>query len=65
MAAHGGNIAQAACDAAMAHGCGGVPGTAKMHVFDTEVSGDQQFRAAGKAQNSAIIAYAAHQSAKR
>jgi hypothetical protein len=34
-----------------------------MHVFDTEVGGDQQFTAAGKAQNGAIIAHAAHQSA--
>jgi hypothetical protein len=63
MATHGGNITQAACNAAVAYGGGRVPGTAKMHVFDTEVGGDQQFRAAGKAQNGAIIAYAAHQSA--
>jgi hypothetical protein len=53
----------------VAYGSGRVPGTAKMHVFDTEIGGDQQFKAAGKAQNGAIIpyaanqAYAAHQSA--
>jgi hypothetical protein len=60
MATHGGNIAQAARKAAVANGDGRVPSTAKMHIFDTEVGGDQQFRAAGKAHNGAIIAYAAH-----
>jgi hypothetical protein len=71
MAAHGGNIAQAAGNAAVAYGSGWVPSPAKMHVFDTEVGGDQQFRAGGRAQDGAIIAYAAnqayatHQSANR
>jgi len=65
MAAHGGNVAQAAGNAAVAYSNGRVPGPAKMHVFDTEIGGNQQFRAGEKAQNGAIVAYAAHQRASR
>jgi hypothetical protein len=63
MAAHGGNVAQAAGNAAVAYHNGRVPGAAKMHVFDTEIGGNQQFRAGEKAQNGAIVAYAANQRA--
>ena len=61
MAAHGGNIAQTAGNAAVAYGGGRVPSAAKMHVFDTEVGGDQQFRAGGRAQDGAIVANPANQ----
>ena len=63
MAAHGGNVAQAAGNAAVAYGSGWVPSPAKMHIFDAEIGGNQQFRARGRAQNGAIVPYAANQAA--
>ena len=61
MAAHGGNVAQAAGKAAVTHGSSRVPSAAKMYVFDAEIGGNQQFRAGGRAQNGAIVPYAANQ----
>ena len=63
MAAHGGNVAQGAGNAAVAYGSGWVPSPAKMHIFDAEIGGNQQFRAGGRAQDGAIVPDATPQSA--
>src|SRR5437868_14710830 len=63
MAAHGGHVAQAAGKAAVTHGSSRVPSAAKMYIFDAEIGGNQQFRAGRRAQNGAIVPYAANQAA--
>ena len=54
--AHGGQIAQAARQGAVADGFRRMPVAAEVAAFQREVGGDQDFVAAGRAQDRAVVA---------
>ena len=56
--AHSGEIAQSACEAAVADRLRGVQVAAKVAVFKGKVCGDKHFAARWRAQDRAVVAYA-------
>ena len=55
MASHGSDIAQAAGEAAVSDGFGGMPFAAEVNAFQTEVGGDNGFVSARDADHGAIV----------
>ncbi len=56
LASHGGNVTQAAGEAAVADAAGRVPVAAEMDVFDRKISGDEEFVAAGRVEDGTVVA---------
>ena len=56
LGSHGGEIAEAAGEGAMADGGGAMPLAAKVAIFEGEVGGDEEFVAGGWFEDGAVVA---------
>ncbi len=56
LGSHGGEIAEAAGERAMADGGGAMPVAAKVAIFEREVGGDEEFVAGGWFEDGAVVA---------
>jgi hypothetical protein len=56
LASHGGNVAEAASQAAVADAAGRVPVAAEVDVFNRQISGDEELVAAGRAEDGTVVA---------
>ena len=54
-AAHGGDVAESAGEAAVADGVGGMPFAAEVDAFEGEVGGDEGLGAAGEIEDGAVV----------
>jgi hypothetical protein len=60
LAAHGGNVAEATSETAVADALSWMPLAAKMNVFNGKVSGDEEFVPGSEAKHSTVVADALH-----